>query len=49
MSDMTQCTAALDVLCPMHLVLSKTGHICHAGPTIQKLRPDTSLAGQRFL
>lgn len=49
MSDMTQCTAALDVLCPMHLVLSKTGHICHAGPTIQKLRPDTPLAGQRFL
>ncbi len=41
--------AALDVLCPMHLVLSETGHVIHAGPTVQKLRPDTPMQGRRFL
>lgn len=41
--------AALDVLCPMHLVLSPTGHVVHAGPTVQKLRPDASMVGARFL
>ncbi|KAA2316317.1 diguanylate cyclase [Pseudooceanicola sediminis] len=40
---------ALDVLCPLHVVLDPTGHIRHAGPTMQKLRPDTPLAGARFL
>lgn len=39
----------LDLLCPMHVVVSETGHIVHAGPTIAKLRPDTELIGQRFL
>lgn len=39
----------LDVLCPMHLLLSETGHVIHAGPTAQKLRPDRVLEGQRFL
>jgi len=40
---------ALDTLCPMHCVLDATGQIVHAGPTLQKLRPDVPLAGQRFL
>lgn len=39
----------LDVLCPMHLTLDATGHITHAGPTIQKLRADTPMVGQNFL
>ena len=39
----------LDVLCPMHLVVSASGHITHAGPTIQKLRPDAPMVGERFL
>lgn len=39
----------LDVLCPMHLRLSASGHILHAGPTIQKMRPDIPLVGKRFL
>lgn len=39
----------LDVLCPMHLVLSETGHVVHVGPTLQKLRPDTSFVERRFL
>lgn len=43
------CTDVLDVLCPMHLTLSATGHITHAGPTIQKLRSETPMVGQRFL
>lgn len=49
MTDLDQLTRTLDVLCPMHLVLSEAGLIAHAGPTAQKLRPDTSLAGQQFL
>ncbi|WP_323765453.1 diguanylate cyclase domain-containing protein [Marinovum sp.] len=39
----------LDTLCPMHLVLDRTGHIAHTGPTLAKLRPDELLTGQRFL
>ncbi|MEM6759351.1 MAG: GGDEF domain-containing protein [Pseudomonadota bacterium] len=39
----------LDILCPMHLVLSDTGHVRHAGPTVKKLRPDLDLTGARFL
>ncbi len=42
-------SAVLDALCPMHLSVSGTGHILHAGPTIAKLRPDTPLEGRRFL
>ncbi len=48
MSD-ASCAAVLDVLCPMHLTLDATGHITHAGPTIQKLREGAPMAGQRFL
>jgi len=39
----------LDTMCPMHLVLDATGHIRHVGPTLQKLRPDRSMTGARFL
>ncbi|MHC9236799.1 diguanylate cyclase domain-containing protein [Pseudooceanicola sp. 502str34] len=38
-----------DALCPMHLVLDETGHIRHAGPTIQKLWPEAPLTDARFL
>ncbi|MGC1494676.1 MAG: GGDEF domain-containing protein [Sulfitobacter sp.] len=48
MTDVS-CYPVLDVLCPMHLTLSETGHITHAGPTIQKLRADAPMVGQRFL
>ncbi len=41
--------AVLDVLCPMHLTLSATGHITHVGPTLRKLRPDQRWTGLRFL
>ena len=43
------CSDILSVLCPMHLVLEQTGHIGFAGPTVQKLRPDTPFRGRRFL
>ena len=36
-------------LCPMHLVLDADGVIRRAGPTLQKLRPETPMAGRRFL
>lgn len=39
----------LDVLCPMHLIVSHTGHVIHAGPTARKLWPDGQLEGMRFL
>ena len=42
-------SGVLDILCPMHLVLSTTGRVMHAGPTVQKLRPDTPLIGHGFL
>ncbi|MDU8927113.1 diguanylate cyclase [Alisedimentitalea sp. MJ-SS2] len=38
-----------DTLCPMHVIVDDSGHILHAGPTLQKLRPDEPMAGQRFL
>jgi len=40
---------ALDVICPMHVVVSQTGHVVHAGPTVQKLRPAVPMEGRRFL
>ena len=42
-------TEALDVLCPMHVTISATGHVIHVGPTVQKLRPDVPLVGLHFL
>lgn len=42
-------SATLDVLCPMHLIVSPTGQILHAGPTVAKLRKDACLVGQRLL
>ncbi len=41
--------AALDILCPMHLRLTETGHIIHAAPTLEKLRADCDMVGKRFL
>lgn len=42
-------TQMLDILCPMHVVVSSTGHILHCGPTLQKLRPENPMEGRRFL
>jgi len=42
-------TEALDILMPMHLQISPTGHVLHAGPTLRKLRPDTAMEGMRVL
>ena len=39
----------LDVLCPLHLVVEKTGHIRKAGPAIRKLSPGRPLEGMRLL
>lgn len=40
---------ALDLLCPMHLLLDDNGRIRQAGPTLRKLRPASSFVGQMFL
>ena len=42
-------TDILDVMCPMHLVLNKTGHIVHVGPTLGKIRTEPEWLGKRFL
>lgn len=39
----------LDALCPMHLLVSPTGHITRVGPTLRKLRPERRWTGLRFL
>lgn len=44
-----QARTLLDTLCPMHVVLDRTGHITHVGPTLAKLRPQTMLPARRFL
>ncbi|MGR3291442.1 MAG: GGDEF domain-containing protein [Paracoccaceae bacterium] len=41
--------AALDLLMPMSIIISPTGHIGSVGPTLAKLRPDEDLVGRRFL
>lgn len=43
MDDLQSFCAALDLLCPMHLVLSVDGEIVHAGPTVRRLLPDAPL------
>ena len=48
-ADNATITHALDVLCPMHLIISATGHVVHVGPTLQKLRPNVPLVGLSFL
>ncbi|MEC7298755.1 MAG: GGDEF domain-containing protein, partial [Pseudomonadota bacterium] len=40
---------ALDTLCPMHCLVDESGNITHCGPTLQKLRPQVTMVGQRFL
>ena len=42
-------TDILNVICPMHLVLNKTGHIVHVGPTLEKIRAKSEWVGKRFL
>ncbi|MEP4197462.1 MAG: GGDEF domain-containing protein [Aliishimia sp.] len=39
----------LDTLCPMHVLVSPTGHIDHVGPTLRKLRPGKPWTGMRLL
>ena len=39
----------LDMFCPLHAVLNRTGHILHAGPTLHKLHPSGDVTGARLL
>jgi len=39
----------LDTICPMHAVLSPTGHVVQAGPTLRKVVMDRDPVGARFL
>jgi len=49
MPDLELDFAALDLLMPMHLLITRSGHIGRVAPTIAKLRPGTEFCGQRFL
>lgn len=52
MADIAGVELPLTALCrlmPMHAIIGPTGHIRHAGPTLNKLRPDAGFAGTRFL
>jgi len=49
MIDRDTLADVLNGLCPMFVLLDQTGHICRVGPTLQKLRPDQPMQGQRFL
>ncbi len=49
MTDISVLEGMLNTLCPMHVILSKTGHIEHAGPALNKLLPQDNLIGMRFL
>lgn len=49
MTNDDKLTHMMDVLCPMHVLVSATGHVLHVGPTLQKLRPDMPMVGRRFL
>jgi len=40
---------ALDQLMPMHLIISATGHIVRAGPTLAKMMPEIQFSGARLL
>ncbi len=46
--DCALSTDWLDRLMPMHVLLDDTGKILHAGPTLQKLNPDTDIRGRDF-
>ncbi|MGE4324881.1 MAG: diguanylate cyclase [Pseudodonghicola sp.] len=39
----------LDMLCPMYMLLDEQGVITRVGPTMQKIRPDRELKGEKFL
>ncbi len=49
MSGIQNMSAVLDMLCPMHVMISRTGHITHVGATLRKLRPELDWVGARFL
>lgn len=44
----TQCYKLLNVLCPMHVIIGRTGEITFAGPTAQKIA-GSDLLGKKFL
>lgn len=39
----------LDVLCPMHVQIDRSGRVIHAGPTLLRLRPADALLGRPFI
>ncbi len=49
MQDFNNIANVLDVLCPMHVILNKTGHMAHCGPTVHRLWADDVPPKSRFL
>jgi len=46
--ELLDAAGMFDELMPMHVLVAEDGRILHAGPTLQKLRPDLKLRGQVF-
>jgi diguanylate cyclase (GGDEF)-like protein len=49
MMTLTDLGHLLERVCPMFVLIDPDGRIQQVGPTLQKLRPDTPMAGQMFL
>lgn len=49
MIDRMELAVLLERLCPMFVLLDQYGRVQQVGPTLQKLRPNQPMQGQRFL
>ena len=48
MMTLANISDVLDVLCPLHLIMSDDGTILHCGPTLTKMDLEADLVGRRF-
>ncbi len=48
MTSINDLASLLETFCPMFMMVGRDGVITHVGPTLQKLRPDQQIVGQKF-
>ncbi len=48
MTSIDDLASLLETFCPMFMLVDRDGVITHVGPTLQKLRPDQQIVGQKF-
>lgn len=49
MIDLEDLAFLLERLCPMYVLLDRSGRMTRVGPTLQKLRPEQPMQGEKFL